>query len=38
MAPELIRLQKEYNQQVDIWSYGVFAIEIVAGEPPYIEL
>ena len=37
MAPELIKLEKEYDQKVDIWSYGIFALEIVEGQPPYME-
>ena len=37
MAPELIRLQKNYNHKVDIWSFGIFAMEIADGQPPYIS-
>ena len=37
MAPELIKLKKNYNHKVDIWSFGIFAMEIADGEPPYIN-
>lgn len=37
MAPELIKLEKKYNHKVDIWSFGIFAMEIADGEPPYMN-
>lgn len=38
MAPELIRGAKKYNTSVDIWSFGVFAMELANGEPPYLKI
>ena len=37
MAPELIKLEKKYDHKVDIWSFGIFAMEIADGEPPYMN-
>lgn len=37
MAPELIAGERRYDTKVDIWSVGVFAMELADGNPPYIE-
>ena len=38
MAPELIVKERGYTNKVDIWSLGIFALELANGQPPYIEL
>ena len=37
MAPELILGHRAYNNKVDVWSLGIFAMELAQGEPPHIN-
>ena len=39
MAPEIVcSYKKKYDHKCDIWSLGIFGLELADGEPPYIRL
>jgi serine/threonine-protein kinase CLA4 len=37
MAPEMITGKLHYDNKIDVWSFGIFIIEMVVGEPPFIN-
>ena len=37
MAPEMITGKLNYDAKIDVWSFGIFIIEMCMGQPPYIE-
>ena len=37
MAPELISSKRKYDAKIDVWSFGIFGIELSDGAPPWAD-
>ena len=37
MSPEALDDTAQYDQKSDIWSFGITALELANGNPPYSE-
>jgi serine/threonine protein kinase len=37
MAPEVLEQGDTYDQSADIWSFGIFILELLYGYPPHIK-
>ena len=37
MAPEIIAGDRRYEKKIDVWSFGIFVVELAQGEPPYLN-
>jgi serine/threonine protein kinase len=37
VAPEVIRAESGYSSPIDIWSFGILAIELGCANPPFSD-